>query len=294
MNVKSFSDLVDISEKTGEPLHKIVMDWEMLDTGYSNDSLIEKTSKLLKVMEDEYASKSGQTFKTLVGLTGNNAQKMSEYASKAFVGSRVFKAATIAVTMSESNASMGRIVACPTAGSSGVMPGVLLTLEENGIERSKIVLALIIAGALGKIISMRASLSGAHAGCQAEIGSATAMASGAAVYAMNGSPRAVANAAALSLKSLMGLVCDPVGGFVEIPCVKRNASGATLALMIADMAMSGVESVIPFDEVVDAMAAVGRTMPESLRETGKGGIAVTPTAKRLLKNLNDKFKISQD
>lgn len=294
MNIKSLNDLVDVCEKTGETLHKVVMDWEMLDTGYSNEYLIEKTSKLLEVMEKEYALKKGREFKTLIGLTGTNGKKMLEYLSKAYVGENVFKAATIAVTMSENNASMGRIVACPTAGSSGVMPGVLLTLEDSGIERDKIVLSLIVAGGIGKIISIRASLSGAEAGCQAEIGSATAMAAGAAVYAMGGSPRAVSNAAALSLKSLMGLVCDPVGGFVEVPCVKRNATGATLALLFADMALAGVESVIPFDEVVDAMMSVGRGMPETLRETGKGGIAITPTAKRIIGNLKDKLSIPEN
>ncbi len=294
MNVKSFNDLVDISEKTGESLHKIVLDWEMLDTGYSNDRLIENASKLLKVMEEEYESKKGKTFKTLVGLTGMNAKKMYDYLPDAFVGEHIFKAATIAVTISESNASMGRIVACPTAGASGVMPGVLLTLEEAGIEREKLVLSLIVAGAIGKIIAMRASLSGAEAGCQAEIGSATAMAAGAAVYATGGNARQVSHAAALSLKSLMGLVCDPVGGFVEVPCVKRNAAGASLAFLFSDIAKSGVESAIPFDEVVDAMMAVGRSLPESLRETGKGGIAATPTAKKIVRNFSEKFKISDD
>ncbi len=294
MNVKSLNDLIDICEKTGEKLHKVIMDWEMLDTGYSNDYIIEKTSKLLSVMEEEYESKKGKEFKTLIGLTGSNGRKMLEYLPKAYVGEKVFKAATIAITMSESNASMGRIVACPTAGSSGVMPGVLLTLKESGIARDKLVLSLIVAGGIGKIISMRASLSGAEAGCQAEIGSATAMAAGAAVYAMDGNPRAVSNAAALSLKSLMGLVCDPVGGFVEVPCVKRNASGATLALLFADIAMAGVESVIPFDEVVDAMMTVGKSMPESLRETGKGGIAISPTARRIMRNLKDRLSIPED
>ena len=294
MNVKSFNDLVEISEKTGEDLHKVILDWEMLDTGYSGERLIENASKLFKVMEEEYASKKDKTFNTLVNLTGTNGKKMYEYIQNAFVGEKVFKAATIAVTMAENNASMGRIVACPTAGASGVMPGVLLVLEEYGISRERLVLSLIVAGAIGKIIALRASLSGAEAGCQAEIGSATAMAAGAAVYAGGGSARQVSNAAALSLKSLMGLACDPVGGFVEVPCVKRNATGATLALLFCDIAKSGVESVIPLDEVIDAMMSVGRSLPESLRETGRGGIAVTPTARRIVKGLSDKFKISGD
>ncbi len=291
MNVNRFAELVEISEKTGEPLDKIVLHWEMLDSGKSPEEIVKKSSDLLLVMEEEYESHKGKTFKTLVGLTGSNSKKMYEYIPEAFVGEKAFTAATIAVSMAENNASMGRIVACPTGGASGIMPGVLLTLEKSGVERDKLVAGLIVAGAIGKVISIHASLSGAQSGCQAEIGSGTAMAAGAAVHATGGTPRQVANAAALSLKSLMGLVCDPVGGFVEVPCVKRNASGALLALMFSDIAKSGVESVIPFDEVVDAMAKVGRAMPESLRETGKGGIADTPTAREIVKEFSKKFRL---
>ncbi len=291
MNVNRFVELIEISEKTGEPLDKIVLHWEMLDSGKSPEEIVKKSSDLLLVMEEEYELHKGKTFKTLVGLTGSNSKKMYEYIPEAFVGEKAFTAATIAVSMAENNASMGRIVACPTGGASGIMPGVLLTLEKSGVERNKLVAGLIVAGAIGKVISIHASLSGAQSGCQAEIGSGTAMAAGAAVHATGGTPRQVANAAALSLKSLMGLVCDPVGGFVEVPCVKRNASGALLALMFSDIAKAGVESVIPFDEVVDAMAKVGRAMPESLRETGKGGIADTPTAREIVKEFSKKFRL---
>ncbi len=291
MSMSNFSELVDIAERTGEPFDRVILHWEMLDTGEAPESIVEGTSKLLDVMETEYETKRGREFKTLVGLTGTNAKKMEEYLPNAVVGENVFTAATIAVTMSENNAAMGKVVACPTAGSAGVMPGVLLTLKKIGIEREKLVAGLVVAGAIGKIISIHASLSGAQSGCQAEIGSATAMAAGAAVHATGGTPGQVANAAALCLKSLMGLVCDPVGGFVEVPCVKRNATGATLALMFSDMVKSGVESVIPFDEVVDAMAKVGRTLPESLRETGRGGIAITPTAKRIVAELSKKIRL---
>ena len=291
MNVNRFADLVEISEKTKEPLDKVVLHWEMLDSGKSSEEVVKKSSDLLHVMEEEYKSHRGKRFKTLVGLTGSNSKKMYEYLPHAFIGEKAFTAATIAISMAENNASMGRVVACPTGGASGVMPGVLLTLENSGIERDKLVAGLIVAGAIGKVISIHASLSGAQSGCQAEIGSGTAMAAGAAVHATGGTPKQVANAAALSLKSLMGLVCDPVGGFVEVPCVKRNASGAVLALMFSDIAKAGVESVIPFDEVVDAMAKVGRAMPESLRETGKGGIADTPTAREIVKEFSKRFKL---
>ncbi len=291
MNVNSFSELVEIAEKTNVSLDKVVLHWEMLDTGEAPEKIIEETSKLLAVMEEEYKLNEGKTFKTLVGLTGTNSKKMLDHLTNALIGKTAFTAAMIAVNMAESNAAMGRIVACPTGGSSGVMPGVLLTLEKIGVERQKLVSGLIVAGAIGKIISKRASLSGAESGCQAEIGSATAMAAGAAVHATGGTPKQVANAAALSLKSLMGLVCDPVGGFVEVPCVKRNASGAVIALLFSDMAKAGVESVIPFDEVAEAMGKVGRMMPESLRETGKGGIADTPTAKMIVQKLSNRFKL---
>ena len=291
MNVNSFSELVEIAEKTNVSLDKVVLHWEMLDTGEAPEKIIEETSKLLAVMEEEYKLNEGKTFKTLVGLTGTNSKKMLDHLTNALIGKTAFTAAMIAVNMAESNAAMGRIVACPTGGSSGVMPGVLLTLEKIGVERQKLVSGLIVAGAIGKIISKRASLSGAESGCQAEIGSATAMAAGAAVHATGGTPKQVANAAALSLKSFMGLVCDPVGGFVEVPCVKRNASGAVIALLFSDMAKAGVESVIPFDEVAEAMGKVGRMMPESLRETGKGGIADTPTAKMIVQRFSNKFKL---
>ncbi|WP_036221473.1 L-serine ammonia-lyase, iron-sulfur-dependent, subunit alpha [Mesoaciditoga lauensis] len=291
MNVNRFKELIDICEKTGEPLDKVVLHWEMLDSGLSPEKVVKKTEVLFDVMKESYEENRGKNLKTLVGLTGDNAKKMLDYLPFAFTGERVFQAVTIAVTIAESNASMKRIVACPTGGASGVVPGVLLTLEKYGTKREKLISSLIVAGAIGKVISLHASLSGAQHGCQAEIGSGTAMAAGAAVYAMDGTPQQVADAAALSLKSLMGLVCDPVGGFVEVPCVKRNAAGAALALLFADMARAGVKSVVPFDEVVDAMAKVGRMMPESLRETGKGGIADTPTAKNIVDVFSRKFKI---
>jgi L-serine dehydratase len=291
MNVNRFRELIDICERTGEPLDKVVLHWEMLDSGLSPEKVLSKTEFLFKVMEESYEKNRGKVLKTLVGLTGENAKKMESYIPFAFTGEKVFQAAAIAVTIAESNASMKKIVACPTGGASGVVPGVLLTLKKYGVKKEKLVSSLVIAGAIGKVISLHASLSGAQHGCQAEIGSGTAMAAGAAVYAMDGTPKQVADAAALSLKSLMGLVCDPVGGFVEVPCVKRNASGAVLALLFADMARAGVESVVPFDEVVDAMAKVGRMMPEALRETGKGGIADTPTAKSIMDAFSKKFKI---
>ena len=186
-----------------------------------------------------------------------------------------------AIAVSENNARMGRIVAAPTAGSCGIIPAVLITIaEEYNIPERKVIMALFTSAAIGMVIANRASISGAEGGCQAECGSASAMAACAAVEMMGGTPKMVSNACAIALKSVLGLVCDPVGGLVEVPCIKRNASGAANALTAAEMALAGVESVIPADEVIDAMRSIGNLMPGVLKETAEGGLAATPTAKK--------------
>jgi L-serine dehydratase len=187
-----------------------------------------------------------------------------------------------ALAVAEVNAAMGRIVAAPTGGASGVLPAVLITIAEKAsVPREKVALALAAAGGVGGVIAAKASLSGAASGCQAEIGSGAAMAAAAAVELLGGTPEAAGHAASLALQGQMGLVCDPVGGLVEVPCVARNATGASVALAAAQMAMAGVEFPIPFDEVAVAMGAVGKSLPPSLRETALGGLAVTPTGRRL-------------
>lgn len=189
---------------------------------------------------------------------------------------------TNALKMAESNACMKRIVASPTAGSCGVLPAVLVPLfEENKFEEDKIVKSLFVSAGIGQVIANRASISGAEGGCQAEIGSASAMAAGTLVYLYGGSARQIASAAGFSLQNLLGLVCDPVAGLVEIPCVKRNVVGAVNACSCADMALAGIEPRIPADEVIDAMRAVGIKMDSSLKETGLGGLAASPSAKKV-------------
>lgn len=183
-----------------------------------------------------------------------------------------------AVKMGESNACMRRIVAAPTAGSCGVLPAVLLSLEtERNYPVTEMVKALYTAAGIGGIIAQRASVSGAAGGCQAEIGAASAMAAGGVAYLLGGDSEVIAHAAALAMKNLLGLACDPVAGLVEVPCVKRNVIGAVNALTSADLAVSGIRSRIPPDEVFDAMRSIGRIMPEELKETGRGGLAATPT-----------------
>lgn len=213
----------------------------------------------------------------LVGGEGSKLQKAREEGSLlcgGFLGMVMEKA----LKMGESNACMRRIVAAPTAGSCGVVPAVLLSMEqEKGFSREQMVKALYVAAGIGGVIAGRAFIAGAAGGCQAEIGAASAMAAGAAVWLMGGSGEDISHAVALSLKNLLGLVCDPVAGLVEVPCVKRNALGAVNALLCADEVMAGIYSKIPADEVIDAMRAVGRSMPEHLRETGTGGVAATPS-----------------
>ena len=177
---------------------------------------------------------------------------------------------------------MKRIVAAPTAGACGVLPAVLLPYRRHfGCEEDALVQALYVASGFGMVIAARASISGAEGGCQAEVGSASGMAAAALVHARGGSPRQMAHACAMALQNVLGLVCDPVAGLVEVPCVKRNVMGAVNALSCADMALAGLSSPIPCDEVIDAMAAVGRAMPPSLRETGEGGLAATPTGRKI-------------
>ena len=184
--------------------------------------------------------------------------------------------------MSENNAAMGKIVAAPTAGSCGILPGAVVSmLDEGRCSREAAVMALFTAGAFGMVIAQNASIAGAEGGCQAECGSAAAMAAAALVELMGGTPQQCAHACAMAIKNQLGLVCDPVAGLVEIPCIKRNVSGVAIAFSSAEMALAGIESKIPADECIGAMREVGCSIPSALRETAKGGLAATPTGERL-------------
>src|SRR6056297_1438220 len=281
----NFGEIIDLSIKSKKELYEIILEWEMLENGQDQDDLVSFTTNIFEEMLDSYKAKLKNDDLSLTGWSGFNTKKykIHKESGNSIMNDLFSKSLLAALSTSENNANMGKIVACPTAGSAGVVPGVLISLyEEKKIEKEKIVQSLIIAGAIGEFISKKSTLSGAAGGCQAEIGSACSMAAGAAVNALGGSAKQVENASALALKFLMGLVCDPVGGFVEVPCIKRNPAASILALTSAEMALSGIESVIPFDEVAQAMAKVGRSMNEDLRETGKGGIAASKTAKKIL------------
>lgn len=277
----SLQDWIELAKKENQSFGDFCIAYQVKNLEISKEELLERMEVILKVMEESVAiGLSG--VKSMGGLVGGNAKRLETYrqeqGGKSIVGSVMSKAIMIALAVGEANASMGRIVAAPTAGASGTLPAVFFSLAEaQGFSMKELAKALVVAGAIGMIIASRATLSGAMGGCQAECGSAGAMAAGAAVDLYGGSPDQVGQAVAMTLKNMLGLVCDPVAGLVEVPCVKRNAGAAGQAMVAAEMAMAGIESVIPVDEVIDAMAAVGNAMSCTLKETAQGGLAVSPT-----------------
>ncbi|WP_292592165.1 L-serine ammonia-lyase, iron-sulfur-dependent, subunit beta [Mesotoga sp. UBA5825] len=281
--IMKFEDLVKAAKDSRTPLDKVVSDWYMMNTGNDPKAAEETAKELVREMLGSYHSRLDRPEKSLTGWVGDNDAKARSHVPE-FLSPLVFSGVSIALSMSEHNASMGKIVACPTAGACGVVPGALLSLHLNrSIDLDILGNALLVSGAVGERIRRRASISGAMSGCQAEVGTATAMASVAIVYATHPEDySALENAPALALKSLLGLVCDPVGGFVEIPCVKRNAFGVSIAFTAAELALAGIKSAIPFEEVADSLGRVGRRLPEELKETARGGIAITPTAKKMV------------
>jgi len=284
-----FSELLEICKNTELELSEIILAQEMIETGRDPERVKEYLKTLLEVMLEEAEKNFGKKFETLTGLTGENAYKLSSVRPK-MMSEFNYVATIVALSMGESNASMGRIVACPTAGSCGVVPGAAYALwKVEKANSDDLLKAYIVASGIGNVIAKRATLSGAAGGCQAEIGTATAMASGLLTYYYSKDPVKVGHAAALALKALMGLVCDPVGGFVEVPCVKRNGNAVNVAIASSEMALAGIESVIPFDEVVEAMYQVGKALPESLRETGIGGIAGTKSAQEIVEKIRNKW-----
>ena len=223
------------------------------------------------------------------GMVGGDGAKMRAYAAsgKSICGEYIGSVLAQAIEMGESNACMKCIVAAPTAGSCGVLPAVLLPYQKReNLDDATMVRAMYVAGAVGQIIAQKASIAGAAGGCQAEIGTASAMGAAALCYLAGGSAQAVCHAAAMAIKSLLGLVCDPVAGLVEVPCVKRNAAGAMIAMSSADLALAGIRSAVPPDEVIDAMREVGDKMDVSLRETGLGGVAATPFGQAMTEKMS--------
>ena len=284
----SIQELVDKAKKKGKRISELVLEDQARQMEQSQDELFEQMRASLQVMAEAAAKGLSAVSKSASGLSGGDANKMRRAveAGRTLSGKVLSEILAKALAIAEVNACMGRIVAAPTAGSCGIIPAVLLTLqEENDLTEERVVMSLFTAAGLGMVIARKASISGAEGGCQAECGSAAAMAAAAAVELMGGTPQMCAHACAMALKSVLGLVCDPVAGLVEVPCVKRNASGAANALIAAEMALAGIESTIPVDEVIGAMKAIGDAMPKSLKETAEGGLADTPTAKKIAREI---------
>lgn len=284
MFVSSGKELVEICNKDNIPIWEYTIREEIEKSGLTRKQIIDKMKHNLSIMMDSSMYAQENNVISVSGLIGGEAFKIKQYANtgETLTGDFMVKAMARAISSSEVNAAMGKIVACPTAGSCGILPAVVISAGEK-LKKSEedLVHALFTASGVGIIIAKNATIAGAEGGCQAECGSAAAMASAAVVEMMGGSPEQAFDAAAIVIKNVLGLVCDPVAGLVEVPCAKRNIAGTVSALTTADLAMSGVKSKIPFDEVVWAMYKVGRQLPPELRETAMGGIAITPTALRL-------------
>lgn len=277
-------DFVRQAEAEGVKIGEVVLREQETELEVSRETLVQRMRETLLVMREAVHKGLKGDLRSVSGLSGGGAARVEarRLRGESLTGTQISGAIAKALAVAEVNASMGKIVAAPTAGSCGVLPAVILTVEEElGLSEEATLLGLFTAAGFGMVIADRATVSGAEGGCQAEIGSAAAMAAAAAVEMAGGSPKATAQAGALAMKSFLGLVCDPVAGLVEVPCIKRNATAATIALAAAEMALAGIESAIPVDEVIDAMAEVGRQLPCSLRETAQGGLAATPTGRRL-------------
>lgn len=285
---RSGEELLKICKEENMSLSEYAIRYEMETKDISREELFEKMRKTLEAMKIGAKEGREKAVYSLSGLIGGDAYKLQQYLKKgnSLTGDTMVLAMAMALSSSEVNAGMGKIVACPTAGSCGIVPSVLLSAGEKlGKSDEELIEALFASSAVGMIIAMNATLAGAEGGCQAECGSAAAMASAAVVEMMGGTPEMSLHAGAIVLKNILGLVCDPVAGLVEIPCAKRNAAGAMSALCTADLVMAGVESKIPFDDTVSAMYKIGKGLPASLRETGLGGCAATKTGIELRKKV---------
>lgn len=284
LDYTSLAALLAAAEAAGRPLSELVLAQQAEEMELPPAEVYGRMARRYGVMAESAVQGCDPGLRSASGLSGGGAAKMQAAveSGRSLTGPVLGGALTRALAVSELNAAMGRIVAAPTAGSCGILPAALLTMEqEKGCSRRACVMALFTASAVGMVIARNASLAGAQGGCQAECGSAAAMAAAALVELMGGTPQQCAHACAMAIKNQLGLVCDPVAGLVEIPCIKRNVSGAAIAFSSAEMALAGIESKIPADECIGAMREVGCSIPSALRETAKGGLAATPTGERL-------------
>lgn len=281
-------ELLEQCEAHQMPIWEIMLNREVEMTKQSKEAIRDRMAESLAVMKRAIDAGLKPGVKSMSGLIGGEAYKLNEYSKtqEPLSGQPMFKAITNAMSVIEVNASMGKIVASPTAGSCGILPGALVT---TGLERQKtdeeLVNALLTGAAIGYLFSRNATVAGAEGGCQAETGTASAMAAAGIVEMMGGNPKAALSAAAFTIKNILGLVCDPIAGLVECPCAKRNALGSANAIISADMALAGILTIIPLDEVIETMYKVGKILSPTLKETAMGGLAVTPTGIQIAREI---------
>lgn len=287
----SAESMMQACKEENKTIYELQLAQEMEASDMTKDQIYDYLRKTYEIMKKSANAGLEEPITSMSGMTGKNAFKVNEYAmnSNSISGSLITKAMARALSTSEVNASMGKIVAAPTAGASGILPATLVTMQDEfDYTDEEIFNALLTASAVGEIIAVNATISGAEGGCQAECGAAAAMAAAAIIELRGGSINDIFTAASFALKNIMGLICDPVCGLVEYPCNLRNASGVVNAIISADLTLAGVEALIPFDETVGAMGNVGKELPVSLKETAIGGIAGTETAQRLYEEFLDK------
>ena len=279
LEYSSIAELCQAAEQAGTTISQTALADQSEQMEQPAETLYQRMADSLGVMRDAVRAGMDTELRSTSGLTGGDAAKMARYAEQGGItGTFLNRAMARAIAVSEYNAAMGKVVAAPTAGSCGILPGTIVSMLEEGLcDERAAVMALFTAGAIGMVIAQQASIAGAQGGCQAECGSASAMAAAALVELCGGTPAQSAHACAMAIKNQLGLVCDPVAGLVEIPCIKRNVSGIAIAFTAAEMALAGIESKIPADECIQAMRAVGDSMPCALKETAQGGLATTPT-----------------
>lgn len=291
MGFVKLSEILEESKKTNTSFWEVILLEDTVNRATTKDESFSKMRNMLDAMilaDDSYDPDK----KSVSGLAGGDGAILEAYRcnENRLIGDFLAEVIEKAVKMAESNACMRRIVAVPTAGSCGVIPAVLLTyMKHKGVDKDRIVEALYVAGGIGEVIAASASISGAQGGCQAEIGSASAMAAGAITYLEGGGNEDIVHASALALKNMLGLTCDPVAGLVEVPCIKRNVSGAVNAVVYSQMALAGIRSSIEPDEVIDSMRRIGRLIPSCLRETSQEGLAITKTAMQVSDRIKHKM-----
>lgn len=282
MAYSSVKAMLNVSRQNNQPLWDVILQSDLLESGLTRPQSLAEMHHLWQVMVQTSDNYCGAD-RSASGFAGGDAAKVAEAEARGqlLTGGYLAQVMAEALKTAECNACMKRIVAAPTAGSCGVLPAVLIPLaEERDVPEETILQALYIAAGFGQVTALRASVAGAEGGCQAEIGTASAMAAAALTHILGGTAQQCADAYVIALGNLLGLVCDPVAGLVEVPCVKRNVIGAVNAVSAANMAVAGITSRIPVDEVIDAMGEVGDALPASLRETGLGGLAATPTGRQ--------------